>query len=113
DRRGRKINERSAPFKEPLRRFNSMRCNDHDAAGITVPIASTHENHLKRLNKFLAEVERNPKLLERRVLPSQLAGRRYSLTEIIEQVGKDSYETDIADVSTDVSNMACSPGSYA
>eukprot|EP00439_Symbiodinium_sp_Y106_P035761 s3134_g4.t1 len=72
DATGQEFVQHSAPFKEGIRRFNSMRISDKDASGIFVPLASTHSQHVKQFNKFLAAIEQNPRLLEKRVLPSQL-----------------------------------------
>ncbi|CAE7447039.1 unnamed protein product [Symbiodinium sp. CCMP2592] len=49
DAAGRKFVEHSAPFKEGLRRFSSMRISDGDASaiGIKVPLASTHNRHVR------------------------------------------------------------------
>ncbi|CAE7793598.1 unnamed protein product, partial [Symbiodinium sp. CCMP2456] len=100
DAAGRELVEHSAPFKEGLRRFNSMRISDGDASafGINVPLASTHNRHVRRLDKFLAEVEQNPRMLEKRVRQRPLL-----------KVAKEISEQSMSDVSTDVSNFASSP----
>ncbi|CAE7443718.1 unnamed protein product [Symbiodinium sp. CCMP2456] len=111
DRTGQKFVQHSTPFKEGIRRFNSMRISDKDASGIIVPLASTHNQHVKRLDKFLAAIEQNPRLLEKRVLPSQLPKHcsQAALLKVDQEVSGQS----LADVSTDVSNFASSPGSFA
>ncbi|CAE7822639.1 unnamed protein product [Symbiodinium sp. CCMP2592] len=111
DRNGQQFVQHSAPFKEGIRRFNSMRISDKDASGIIVPLASTHNKHVEKLNKFLAAIEQNPRLLEKRVLPSQLP--KNCSQAVLLKVDKEFSEQSVADVSTDVSNFASSPGSYA
>ncbi|CAE7344206.1 unnamed protein product [Symbiodinium sp. CCMP2456] len=106
DGAGQEFVQQSAPFKEGLRRFNSMRVSDKDASGINVPLASTHNHHVKQLNKFLAAIEQNPRLLEKRVLPSQVpknCGRTAALLKVDKELSEKSW----AEASTDVS----SPGS--
>ncbi|CAE7940309.1 unnamed protein product, partial [Symbiodinium sp. KB8] len=105
DAAGQEFTQQSTPFKEGLRRFNSMRISDRDASGINVPLASTHNHHVRQLNKFLAAIEQNPRLLEKRVRPSQLpknCGQPMPL-----KVDKEISEKSWAEASTDVS----SPGS--
>ncbi|CAE7473880.1 unnamed protein product [Symbiodinium microadriaticum] len=110
DRTGQEFVQHSAPFKEGIRRFNSMRISDEDASGIVVPLASTHNKHVKQLNKFLAAIEQNPRLLEKSMLPSQLPKHR---NKAVLKVDQEVSEQSLADVSTDVSNFASSPGSFA
>jgi len=105
DAAGQEFVQQSAPFKEGLRRFNSMRISERDASGINVPLASTHNHHVRQLNMFLAAIEKNPKLLERRVLPSQVP--KNCGQSVLLKVDKELSEKSSAEVSTDVS----SPGS--
>ncbi|CAE7451243.1 unnamed protein product [Symbiodinium natans] len=110
DRRGRLITEHNKQFKEPIRRFNSFRCSDKDAGGITAPIASTHTHHVNQLNKFLAAIDKNPELLEKRVHPSQRA-EHPSLDILKADKGTSSWHS-LATVST-ASEASNIPGSFA
>ncbi|CAE7519095.1 unnamed protein product [Symbiodinium necroappetens] len=129
DRTGQEFVQHSAPFKEGVRRFNSMRISDEDASGIVVPLASTHNKHVKqqlacslcnigdlfqseaqgqgvgsvapkfaqsdRLNKFLAAIEQNPRLLEKSMLPSQLPKNR---NKAVLKVDQEVSEQSLADL---------------
>ncbi|CAE7234518.1 unnamed protein product [Symbiodinium sp. CCMP2592] len=105
DKTGQEFAQQSTPFKEGIRRFNSMRISDKDASGIIVPLASTHNHHVRQLNKFLAAIEQDPRLLEKRVLPSQLP--KNCGQAVLPKVDKEVSEKSLGDVSTDMS----SPGS--
>ncbi|CAE7822646.1 unnamed protein product [Symbiodinium sp. CCMP2592] len=113
DSAGQEFVQQSVPFKEGIRRFNSMSISDKDASGTIVPLASTHNQHVKKLNKFLAAIEQNPRLLEKRVLPSQLPKHCRQAALLKVDLDQDVSEQSVADVSTDVSNFASSPGSFA
>ncbi|OLP98624.1 hypothetical protein AK812_SmicGene18882 [Symbiodinium microadriaticum] len=102
DRTGQEFVQHSAPFKEGVRRFHSMRISDADKGKGWV-----------QLNKFLAAIEQNPRLLEKRMRPSQLP--KHCSQAALLKVDKEVSEQSLADVSTDVSNFASSssPGSFA
>mmetsp|Transcript_7383 Transcript_7383/g.16967 ORF Transcript_7383/g.16967 Transcript_7383/m.16967 type:complete len:156 (+) Transcript_7383:92-559(+) len=96
-------------FKEGARQFHSMRCDNSTAGSMSCPNGQTHRQHLHELDRYLAAVSMNPKILEKNMLASQLCDKLDNLkAEVKAQEHEPAIDADASQTSTAVSNALAS-----